>query len=90
MSQNLSSAAVVIDPLRVTSLHAGKFFMLFCRLLVFFKINLFQMFFQEYHQTVNRERSGSVVECLTRDRGVAGSSLTGVTALWFLSKTHLS
>ena len=29
----------------------------------------------------NRERSGSVVECLTRDRGVTGSSLTGVTAL---------
>ena len=28
-----------------------------------------------------RERSGSVVECLTRDRGAAGSSLTGVTAL---------
>ena len=28
-----------------------------------------------------RERSGSVVECLTRDRGAAGSSLTGVTSL---------
>ena len=27
------------------------------------------------------ERSGSVVECLTRDRGAAGSSLNGVTAL---------
>ena len=27
------------------------------------------------------ERSGSVVECLTRDRGAAGSGLTGVTAL---------
>ena len=39
---------------------------------------------------VYRERSGSVVECLTRDRRVAGSSLTGVTALWSLSKTHLS
>ena len=25
------------------------------------------------------ERSGSVVECLTRDRGAKGSSLTGVT-----------
>ena len=36
------------------------------------------------------ERSGSEVECLTRDRGVAGSSLTGVTDLWSLSKTHLS
>ena len=28
-----------------------------------------------------RERSGSVVECLNRDRGAAGSSLTGVTVL---------
>ena len=27
------------------------------------------------------ERSGSVVECLTRDRMAAGSSLTSVTAL---------
>ena len=33
---------------------------------------------------------GAVVEGLTRDRGVAGSSLTGVTALWSLSKAHLS
>ena len=38
----------------------------------------------------SRERSGSVVECLTRDRRAAGSSLTGITALWSLSKTHLS
>ena len=36
---------------------------------------------------VGRERSGSVVECLTRDRGAAGWS---VTALWSLSKAHLS
>ena len=43
-----------------------------------------------FEQQVLRERSGSVVECLTRDRRVAGSSLTGVTALWSLSKTHLS
>ena len=28
-----------------------------------------------------RERSGSVVECLTRDRGAAGSSLADGTAL---------
>ena len=28
-----------------------------------------------------RERSGSMVECLTQDREVADSSLTGVTAL---------
>ena len=31
--------------------------------------------------TAHRERSGSVVECLTPDRGTAGLSLTGVTAL---------
>ena len=37
-----------------------------------------------------RERSGSMVECLTRDRGAASSNLTGVTALWSLSMTHLS
>ena len=37
-----------------------------------------------------RERSGSVVVCLTQDRAAAGWSLTGVTALWSLSKTHLS
>ena len=33
------------------------------------------------------ERSGSV-ECLTRDLRAGGSSLTGVTVLWSLSKTH--
>ena len=31
--------------------------------------------------TFQSERSGSVVQCLTRDRGAAGSSLTGVLAL---------
>ena len=31
--------------------------------------------------SANEERSGSVLESLTRDRGVAGSSLTGGTAL---------
>ena len=29
-----------------------------------------------------RERSGSLVECLTRDKGAAGSSLTGAIALF--------
>ena len=41
-------------------------------------------------QITGRERSGSVVECLTRYRGAAGSSLTGLTALLSLSKTQLS
>ena len=36
------------------------------------------------------ERSGSVVDYLTQDRRVGGSSLTSVTALWSLSKTYLS
>ena len=36
------------------------------------------------------ERSGSVVECWTRDQRAPGASLTDVSALWFLSKTHLS
>ena len=34
------------------------------------------------------EHSGSVVECLKRDRGAAGSSLNSVTAIWSLSKTY--
>ena len=29
-----------------------------------------------------------MVECLTQDRRATGSSLTGVTGLWSLSKTH--
>ena len=33
------------------------------------------------HMIRSRERCGSVVECLTRDRGAAGLSLTSVTAL---------
>ena len=37
-----------------------------------------------------RERSGSVVDCLTPDRRATGPSLTCVTALLSLSKTHLS
>ena len=38
----------------------------------------------QFHKGIKengRECSGSVVECLTRDRGAAGSSLTGITAL---------
>ena len=63
-------------------------------LLTFCKINLFENFFQEHYQNaegstdhdlhyVGREHSGSVVECLTRDREAAGSSLelTSVTVL---------
>ena len=43
-----------------------------------------------FFQNLVRERSGSVVECLTWDQVAADSSLTGVTALWSLSKTHLA
>ena len=38
----------------------------------------------------DREHSGSVVEFLTRNPEAVGSSLTGVTVLLSLSKTHLS
>ena len=34
-----------------------------------------------------RERCGSMVECFTRDQGVVGSSLTGVTALSLCTDT---
>ena len=36
------------------------------------------------------ERSGSVVECLTQDRGAAGSSITDVTALYPWARTFLN
>ena len=51
-----------------------------------FETQHLKTFLQQY----DMERSVSVVECLTRDRRAAGSSLTVVTALWSLSKTHLS
>ena len=38
-------------------------------------------FHQDLHYLLKRERSVSVVECLTRDRGATGSSLTDVTVL---------
>ena len=45
----------------VNSLPPGKYFMFFCCLLSFFKINFFEKFFQEYHQCVKKigSRSGS-------------------------------
>ena len=51
MSQNLSSAAVVIGAFRVNSLPHGNFFPLICRLLFFFKINFYEKLFQEYNQS---------------------------------------
>ena len=36
------------------------------------------------------QQNKGALECLTRDRGAEGSSLNGITALWSLSKTHLS
>ena len=55
----------------------------------YYKDGIVHLYLKGSH-TDHWERSGSVVECLTRDRGAAGSSLTGVNALWSLSKTHLS
>ena len=53
------------------------------------KVIIITRYVQSNETMTIRERSGSVVECLTRDRRAPGSSLTGVAALWSLSKTHL-
>ena len=53
-------------------------------------VAIFSFFSSEFERRTCRERSASVVDCLTRDRGAAGLHLTSVTALWSLSKTHLS
>ena len=45
------------------------------------------MYYYYYHYYLTIDNS---LLCLTRDREAAGSSLTGVTALWSLNKTHLS
>ena len=57
---------------------------------VFFSV-VFKTIDRNWNQYKNvRECGGSVVECLTGDQEAMGSSLTSVTALWSLSKTHLS
>ena len=38
---------------RVNTLHAGNIFLIFCCLLIFFKIKFFKTFIQEYYQSVN-------------------------------------
>ena len=43
-----------------------------------------------YPPFINELKGSEVAECLTRDRGAAGLSLTCVTDLSSLSKTHLS
>ena len=58
-----------------------------------FTLPLHRYFQVEKQRFTYIRRLGSavaVVKCLTRDRGAPGLSLTGVTALWSLSKTHLS
>ena len=72
------------------------YFFLFSEIKLFFSCNIKPLFNIEvkkkskWSKGGGGERSGSVVECLTRDRRAAFSSLTGVTGLWSLSKTHLS
>ena len=48
------------EELLFNSLHAGKFFMIICRLLNFFKISFFEKFLQDYHQSSKQfvSRSG--------------------------------
>ena len=47
-------------------------------------LNIYHIYHSHFYVAIGKkswERSGSVVECLTRDRRAVGSSLTGVTAL---------
>ena len=76
-----------------------SFFLSFCLFCLFFLFinlhtcNSIYILTRAQHSQASRkerERSGLVAECLTRDREAAGSSLTGDTALWSLSKTHPS
>ena len=43
----------------VTSLHAGNFFMTFCSLKIFFKINVFKTSYQKKYQSVKHFGSKS-------------------------------
>ena len=52
-------------------------------------LNLFEAYVH-HNLTIFYQTGSAVVECLTQDREAMGSSLTGLTALWSLSKTHLS
>ena len=57
---------------------------------LFFNLNLkynnyYYYYYYYYYLTIVNS-----LLCLTRDREAAGSSLTGVTVLWSLRKTHLS
>ena len=59
-------------------------------ILVFTVCKSFHSGFPEYKGLINVINGFFSDHIVTRDRGAAGSSLTGVTALWSLSKTHLS
>ena len=73
-----------VDP----HLNSGRVFLLTIPMLCLFS-GLFLLFMFSVCHTL-WEISDSVVEFLPKDRGAAGSSLTGFTALWSLSKSHLS
>ena len=65
--------------------HSGYFYVLHSSLILIQIFVGFQILACIYKQSGKQcrswEHSGSVVECLTRDRGAAGLSLTSVTAL---------
>ena len=72
-----------------------SFTTLICQLIVQFKnivicLMLNKIYCVKLYHILDREHSGIVVECLTRDQRAAGSSLTGVIALRSLGNTHLS
>ena len=61
--------SIILHWIVFNSLPHGKFFMLFCRLLIFFKINFFEQIFREYHLTVKQfgSRSGPTFCCPDQD-----------------------
>ena len=80
MSQILSSAAVVIGALRVKSLHAGKFFMIFCCLLIIFKIN-----FSKKNLSGKPLQLGNFIN---RAKALKGKSYEGLSVL-YLNHHHI-
>ena len=53
----------------INSLPPGKIFMFFCCLLIFFKINFFEKFFQNYHLSVKQIGSDQAQRFVGPDLG---------------------
>ena len=70
---------VILPCLFITCWERSDLLSLLCVFCVFLLIS--HMCLDPHQNKKGRERSSSVVECLTQDRRAVGSSLTGVTAL---------